>query len=967
MRSSPLLLALVLACAPVLAQGGDQVAAGAGLLWVGGYGGPRISLIGDVDGDGLADFLGLYPTDGGILDYVRTSKLGKPVFMVQARRPFGDAALAVACADLDGEPGVEVAAALPDGSVRVAAAFNRETKHYDREDTACTVPAEILPAGPGVACALDADGDGRTDIVMVGDDNRALLLLNDRSDANAVKLRPVALAGWSGTATTLTSGSLDGGKRGSLIWITPDASVYAARLAVTADGAALNEPVLLCQAQPGEGIVVGRFTGSERSDVIVGSKLLPGGDAARATFVPGLPGLAEARTDVAWLAGDVDGDGRDDILRHQRSGDRFTGDDVVLLPMHDAGAASASADSDGDGLLDSWETGEVKPGGLDLPGLGCSPGHRDIIVEVQRFAKADEEKVKAGMEKAVVYYASLPVDNPDGKPGLALHPIYREPIPDDREGQSWQKLGEEFHPKEHQGITHWMLIGSGGGGQSGQMADRGSCGVGAMYATFVHEFGHQIGLDHTGYWGPAWCPTYPSLMNYAYSYQLGGSGDKIGYSFGRLAHIVLNEKLLSERLPAPMDDASFLSGPPYRYKLKPGPDPYTTLVDWNWNGVFGEEGISADINYGYSTSPGLRHHLGKTKTAPALAAVGEGDSAQLLLFAGDKPKGEGDDLRLYVRLWLGTDPGSDPEGDRWSDEVDIEPAGVTGDPSAASAGGTTFLAYPKKDGVHAATVSIDTEGKVSADPSLPVPGTDGATPILAGFQGKLALLLWRGADKPVAVRFGGTPTELAASQETELPLVSLVPVGAAEGAPENGRPVLWIGMTENQDEKRPSRWQVRKLVRGEDGTFTEAWRDWIGGEGAQHRGEQRATLLWEPSTVFPDGQVHFLQCGMLGADSHASCHYIGTRVENQDILGGWLVRRYCDEWSQSASGPAACFFRGDFAYAMRWYAAPGSESADRLIVTFHGRGIEAAPMGDSDDVAVIRDVGLTHSIPCVVE
>src|SRR5207247_419587 len=113
------------------------------------------------------------------------------------------------------------------------------------------------------------------------------------------------------------------------------------------------------------------------------------------------------------------------------------------------------------------------------------------------------------------------------------------------------------------------------------------------------EFGHQLGLDHTGHQNPAWCPVYPSLMNYAYSYQLNGKPDEIGYSDGRLASVVLNERGLSEILPLPMEKVAFLSGPPYRYRLKPSDDGKSTLVDWNWNGVFGEKSVSADINYGY--------------------------------------------------------------------------------------------------------------------------------------------------------------------------------------------------------------------------------------------------------------------------------------------------------------------------------------------------------------------------------
>jgi len=244
-----------------------------------------------------------------------------------------------------------------------------------------------------------------------------------------------------------------------------------------------------------------------------------------------------------------------------------------------------------------------------------------------------------------------------------------------------------------------------------------------------------------------------------------------------------------------------------------------------------------------------------------------------------------------------------------------------------------------------------------------VPDSAGARPTLVPYRGAAALLLWRGPDAAVGYR-DATPAgeQLDLGPEQALPLKSLVPVGAAE-APDGSS--LWVGLTENQDEGRPTRWQVRRLTRGADGAFAEASREWIGGEGAPHRGEERVLLLCEPSRDFADGQLYFLQCGMFGGSPPNSCHYLGMRVVNQDVHGGWLVRRYYDEWSTSSSGPGACFFRANLAYAMRWAATPDSDGSSDLHVAFFGRGIDRGKMGDFDDIAFIRDLGLTHSIPCV--
>ena len=95
-----------------------------------------------------------------------------------------------------------------------------------------------------------------------------------------------------------------------------------------------------------------------------------------------------------------------------------------------------------------------------------------------------------------------------------------------------------------------------------------------------------------------------------------GTIDKIHYSDGRLADFVLRESELSEVLPLPYDKVKFLEQAPYHYRLKANGD--TTLVDWNWNGVFGEKKIKADINYAYSTNAGRRDEIDKLHTAPWL-------------------------------------------------------------------------------------------------------------------------------------------------------------------------------------------------------------------------------------------------------------------------------------------------------------------------------------------------------------
>lgn len=963
--------------APTLPPGG--LTAGSIIAW---YPAPRTALAGDVDGDSRADFVGFYPPDNGIIDVMRTSALGKLCFPVQACKGFGSDGLTAVVGDFAGSGKVGVLVVLPDGAVRILHDWRPRDQSFARNDLAATLPSDKLPKSPVKSVAGDFDGDGWRDALWVDAEGRMLLLHNAGAGKGSPQFEPRPVAGLWPHLRRLAAGRLGGLGKAELVWLDRGGGVYRAALQRRPDGSfRLDTPHLVTIASPEAGLAVGHFRGLPRADLLVGDQLLPGGNARQALFLPNLSVDRPGQGDYAWIAADFDGDGQDDLLRAQRSGDRFDGDHVYLHYAFQGSEVEGApfADADRDGLLNAWETGRMKPGGLDLKALGCTPCHRDLIVELQRFADVPEDKLRSEMERVVKYFAALPIQNPDGRPGLALHVLYREAMPVEEVKKPWWELGEKYHPAAHRGITHWMQVSMGGGGQSGEMADRGSCGFHAFYATFLHEFGHQIGLDHTGHWGPAWCPIYPSLMNYAYNYQSNGKGEDIHYSDGRLAAVVLHERNLSERLPWPPDQVAFLSGPPYRYRLQPAPDGSGTWIDWNWNGVFGEEGIAADINYGYSTTGGQRHTIGKTYTAPALAATGEGEAARLLLFCGQLPEGAAvppadatalhpslsadQPGRLVLRLWEGTDPES--EADKWSEEIPVEPSEVTGDPSAASLAGAAWVAYPTLAGVKIRRILLDPSGTPHLGEASLILESQRVQPTLTPFAGGLALLLWRSPQTPVGFRLltvqDGT---VQAGPETALEFTSTLPVGAVAGAVEGEGPSLWVGLTQDQDEGRPNRWQVRRLVLTREGLLRQVHQEWIGGEKGGERGSSRVLLLWEPNEALgPEGQLYFLAGGLFGSGSPWSCHYIAMRIADKTINGGWLTRRYYDEWTQSRSAPGACFFRGDIALAVRWFGNVHGTENDNLFVAFRGRGIESEPMGDFDDLRFICDYGLVRSIP----
>src|SRR3990167_7213078 len=89
---------------------------------------------------------------------------------------------------------------------------------------------------------------------------------------------------------------------------------------------------------------------------------------------------------------------------------------LFLMPV----AEGASADTDGDGLLDEWEINGYDHDGdgiidVDLPAMGANPLRKDIFVEID-WMKATDKNHKPdakGITKVINAFANAPVSNPD--------------------------------------------------------------------------------------------------------------------------------------------------------------------------------------------------------------------------------------------------------------------------------------------------------------------------------------------------------------------------------------------------------------------------------------------------------------------------------------------------------------------------------------------------------------------------
>ena len=195
-----------------------------------------------------------------------------------------------------------------------------------------------------------------------------------------------------------------------------------------------------------------------------------------------------------------------------------------------------------------------------------------------------------------------------------MHVIFRPPIPHAKFDEVNQHFNEWYPPREHRGIVHTMFCGAEGDpgwSVAGIMGASGKFHLGPpVHDVMSHEFCHELGLIHDAF-QPHNCPIYNSIMSYTYIVGAGHRLDLAVYSEGALSSLVLNERHLSERLPFPLRKVQFLAMTPYQYRLEPSPDGHSTLIDWNWNGILGEENVVADINYDHGTDIGRQYDVGR--------------------------------------------------------------------------------------------------------------------------------------------------------------------------------------------------------------------------------------------------------------------------------------------------------------------------------------------------------------------
>ncbi len=657
-------------------------------------------------------------------------------------------------------------------------------------------------------------------------------------------------------------------------------------------------------------------------------------------YEPGAPRLLT-------ITGDVTGDGLPDafalfdctrphphrVLRMAPAPNTASGDsDSDGLSDEDEarlGADPLDRDTDGDGLLDGWEVHGLPRGVAgpdDAATSALSPTRQDVIVMISPYSQLDAEAVRSEIEKSKRLYAQINTPNPDGSTGITLHYRFGRQVPEPEQGAWWDVGSRELEPNAR-GLMHWMQVTPGGGGQAQECGDMGSCGN--HWAAFAHELGHQLSLSHTGDSAPAWCPLYPSLMSYAFTYQFGGDGNAIRFSDGRFASLELREDALPERLPFPAADLAYLAAGPFRFPVSDD-GAGGALIDWNQNGRIDDEPVTADVNYGGSTNAGIRRWTDLIGAAPALGYVGE----TCLLATLDQSQSA-----ISVKTYLGNE--------QWSEPRAIPNSATNEDPVLVAGPEWGYVFFRQQSGWYGCRVNAS---EVQAPVFLgDLPRCD-----LSGvWVGSRLLLVSRHSDDRLETRWLEWADAPLLKPGHALEARSQVPPGLA-AHPTDGRICMVTSMPNSHGAQMCLR--VTWLTAQGD-RVREAETLWTRGEPSGN------SCVTRPAVAFtPTGELNIFHTAW-PAPNGLMTAWRTRRVENTALDEGWLTAMMYDEWTLTRVGVACAIGPQGAVYAFRWDAGEhGEVHVNHLGLCHNALGIDPEPMRDFDDGAKISQWGIRHSI-----
>ena len=267
-------------------------------------------------------------------------------------------------------------------------------------------------------------------------------------------------------------------------------------------------------------------------------------------------------------------------------------------------------DTDGDGLVDSWEKHGYDHDGdgvvdVDLPALGANPKKKDIFVQIDYMVGGDHthKPIQAGIDMVVESFANAPVSNPDGTKGINLHVDVKNALAHQATLSAWtgfDALREVNLPKARLPIYHYCVFAHDVEGHIGMSGiSKGIPGSGFIVSlgswtdqvgttqeqagTFMHEFGHNIGLRHGGINHVNYKPNYVSIMNYFFQVRgLTVDGTEGHFDYSRHKFLTLKESALKENhgIGTPTNYGTRWYDPSHIQRSTTTSKP----IDWDWSG-----------------------------------------------------------------------------------------------------------------------------------------------------------------------------------------------------------------------------------------------------------------------------------------------------------------------------------------------------------------------------------------------
>jgi hypothetical protein len=308
-------------------------------------------------------------------------------------------------------------------------------------------------------------------------------------------------------------------------------------------------------------------------------------------------------------------------------------------------AGGTSPDTDGDGLLDCWETAGITIDGVTYQLAGANPNRKDVYIELDYMQHHHPDLT--AVQQVIAAFAAAPVQNPDGSTGITLHVDIGEQLPHksslvlvpctaphavDADTADFDQLkaanfgtaaeraaGTTLHKSfaYHYGIFAHNLYGAGTTSGCSEVhgndfvvtlgswarrtnpypvLDTEVHNIGSIIeqaGTLMHEAGHNFDLRHGGLDNINCKPNYPSVMSYSRQMTAG----MLDYSPADLPD--LNESTLNENFGVGINlyTGSVVFGPPYLLR------PTTVLaggsINWNRNRVSTDSTVRQDLtNFG---------------------------------------------------------------------------------------------------------------------------------------------------------------------------------------------------------------------------------------------------------------------------------------------------------------------------------------------------------------------------------